>query len=183
MKLRKAAVGNTPFVTNHQVGLPRTLRYTYWANVQPRLGFAWKPSGDENTVIRSSFGFYSVPVLGAVLYSLLGVDTSYFADYPSTLTNPRTFPNVFAGSGTLAPHPSYRRANQYNLNDPRVIQCVKDVCTYIYETHGRFPAHVDAIYVPGVWLQAHHLDLKYYDTLFKNGYTETQREHQQRWHA
>lgn len=57
-----------------------------------------------------------------VLYSLLGVDTSYFADYPSTATSPRTFPNVFAGSGTFAPHPSYRRANQYDLKDPRVIQ-------------------------------------------------------------
>ncbi len=64
-----------------------------------------------------------------------------------------------------------------------VIACTKDICTYIYERHGRFPAHCDAIYAPGVWLQAHHLDLNYYDTLFKGGYTETQREHQQRWHA
>jgi len=64
-----------------------------------------------------------------------------------------------------------------------VIACVKDLCTYIYERHGRFPAHCDAIYAPGVWLQAHHLDLRYYDTLFRGGYTETQREHQQRWHA
>jgi len=64
-----------------------------------------------------------------------------------------------------------------------VIACTKDICTYIYERHGRFPAHCDAIYAPGVWLQAHHLDLRYYDTLFRGGYTETQREHQQRWHA
>ena len=63
-----------------------------------------------------------------------------------------------------------------------VVACVKDICTYIYERHGRFPAHCDAIYAPGVWLQAHHLDLNYYDTLFKGGYTETQREHQRRWH-
>ena len=64
-----------------------------------------------------------------------------------------------------------------------VVACVKDVCTYIYKRHGRFPAHCDAIYAPGVWLQAHHLDLKYYDTLFQGGYTETQRDHQARWHA
>jgi hypothetical protein len=120
--LWKAAVGDTPFVTNNQVGLPRTLRYTYYGNVQPRLGFAWNPSSSNKTVIKASAGIYSVPVLGAVLYSLLGVDTSYFADYPSSATNPRTFPNVFAGSGTIAPHPSYRRANQYDLKDPRVIQ-------------------------------------------------------------
>jgi hypothetical protein len=66
--------------------------------------------------------------------------------------------------------------------DPRLVQCAKDVCTYLYETHGRFPAHVDAIYVPGVWLQAHHLDLTYYDALFKEGYTQTQRDHQHLWH-
>jgi hypothetical protein len=64
-----------------------------------------------------------------------------------------------------------------------VIACTKDICTYIYERHGRFPAHCDAIYAPGVWLQAHHLDLDYYDTLFTSGYTETQREHQKRWHG
>jgi len=66
---------------------------------------------------------------------------------------------------------------------PEVIACTKDICNYIYETHGRFPAHVDAMYVPGVWLQAHHLDLAYYDQLFREGYTETQARHQERWHG
>ena len=64
-----------------------------------------------------------------------------------------------------------------------VISCVTDICSYIYKRHGRFPAHCDAMYAPGVWLQAHHLDLAYYDTLFSGGYTETHRQHQQRWHA
>ena len=54
-----------------------------------------------------------------------------------------------------------------------VIARTKDICTYIYERHGRFPAHCDAIYAPGVWLQAHHLDLSYYDALFKT----TRRKH------
>src|SRR5262249_32231926 len=120
--LCRQAVGNTPFITNDQVGLPRTLRYTYRANIQPRLGLAWNPNGGGRTVVRASAGIYSVPVLGAVLYSLLGVDSSYYADYPSTATNPRIFPNIFSGSSTVAPHPGYRRANQYDLRDPRVIQ-------------------------------------------------------------
>jgi hypothetical protein len=120
--LWKAAVGSTPFVTNDQVGLPITLRYTYWHNIQPRLGLSWNPGGSANTVIRASAGFYSVPVLGAVLYSLLGVDTSYFAEYPSTASNPRILPDVFTGNSAGVSHPSYRRANQYDLKDPRVIQ-------------------------------------------------------------
>lgn len=64
-----------------------------------------------------------------------------------------------------------------------VIQVAKDVCTYIWETYGRFPAHVDAIHVPGVWVQAHHLDLQYYDQLYQGSYTEAQAQHQRRWHG
>jgi hypothetical protein len=64
-----------------------------------------------------------------------------------------------------------------------VIACAKDVCNYIYETYGRFPAHVDAMYVPGVWVQAHHLDLQYYDSLYQNGYSPTQAGHQTHWHG
>jgi hypothetical protein len=63
-----------------------------------------------------------------------------------------------------------------------VIDCVRDICSYIYDTHGRFPAHVDAIHVPGVWLQVHHADLEYYDKYFQNGLTDAHRNHDSRWH-
>ncbi len=63
------------------------------------------------------------------------------------------------------------------------IECTKDVCTYIYEKHGRFPAHCDAMYVPGIWLQAHHVDLDYYDSLFTRGYNENHGRHQELWHG
>jgi hypothetical protein len=114
--LWRGAVGNTPFVTASQLGWPDTLRATYWGNIQPRLGLAWSP--ERKTSIRASMGLYSVPVLGAVLYSELGVDTSYFADYGTTY-----FPDAFpSGVGSAPAYPGYRRANQYNLRDPRVIQ-------------------------------------------------------------
>lgn len=67
--------------------------------------------------------------------------------------------------------------------DADVIACTKDICRYIVRTHGRFPAHVDAIYVPGIWLQAHHLDLDYYDENFRDGYSETQASHMTSWHG
>ena len=65
---------------------------------------------------------------------------------------------------------------------PEAVECTKDVCNYIYNTHGRFPAHANAMHVPGIWLQAHHLDLEYYDFLFRDGYSETQRHHERLWH-
>ena len=67
--------------------------------------------------------------------------------------------------------------------DADVIACSRDICTYIYETHGRFPAHCDAIHAPGVWLQAHHVEDAYYEKFFRNGMTEAHGNgHDERWH-
>ncbi|MDX8523587.1 hypothetical protein RFM68_03630 [Mesorhizobium sp. MSK_1335] len=63
-----------------------------------------------------------------------------------------------------------------------VIDCVRDICTYIYETHGRFPAHCDAIHVPGIWLQVHHVDVGYYQRFFRNGLTDAHLNHARDWH-
>ncbi|MGY1761424.1 hypothetical protein ACI79G_04335 [Geodermatophilus sp. SYSU D00779] len=67
--------------------------------------------------------------------------------------------------------------------DADVIACARDICTYIHEVHGRFPAHVEAIHVPGVWLQAHHVEQPYYERFFRNGLTEAHLSHDRTWHA
>jgi hypothetical protein len=121
--LWKEAVGNTPFVLGSSVGLGPGMRYTYWDNIQPRLGFAWSPSSSHDTLVRASAGVYSVPVLGAVLYSLLGIDTSYYGTYAPTTTTPiLNFSNIFSGTPGVSSFPGYRRANQWDLKDPRVYQ-------------------------------------------------------------
>lgn len=66
--------------------------------------------------------------------------------------------------------------------DQRVVDCARDICVYIHRTHGRFPAHADAIHVPGIWLQAHHVELDYYERFFAAGTTDTHRRHAERWH-
>jgi len=68
-------------------------------------------------------------------------------------------------------------------HSPEVVECVRDVCTYIYQTYGRFPAHVDAMYVPGVWVQAHHADVDYYESLYQQGSNHTQARHDELWHG
>ncbi len=121
--LWKEAVGDIPFVSASSVGLGPGLRYTYWDNIQPRLGFVWMPTSSHNTVVRASSGIYSVPVLGAVLYSLLGIDTSYYGTYQPTESTPiLNFSNVFSGTPGVSSFPGYRRANQWDLKDPRVYQ-------------------------------------------------------------
>ena len=64
-----------------------------------------------------------------------------------------------------------------------VIACTRDICNYIYDTHGRFPAHSEAIHVPGAWLQTHHVEEGYYDMFFQNGLTDAHRQHDQTWHG
>ena len=80
----RASVGSTRFITAKQAGLPDTLRNTYYGNIQPRFGFNFDPYGGGKTVIKAHVGSYSVPVLGAVLYSLLGVDTSNYVTISNT---------------------------------------------------------------------------------------------------
>ena len=72
-----------------------------------------------------------------------------------------------------------KQASNYSAD---VIACARDICTYIYETHGRFPAHCDTIHVPGVWLQAHHVEQGYYEKFFRHGLTEEHLAHDRRWH-
>ncbi len=73
-----------------------------------------------------------------------------------------------------------REASNYSQD---VIACVRDICTYIHETHGRFPAHCDTIHVPGVWLQVHHVENAYYETYFRHGLTHEHARHDERWHG
>ena len=47
--------------------------------------------------------------------------------------------------------------------DARAVAYVKEVCNYIYDTYGRFPAHVDAFHVPGSWVQICHPEVEYYE--------------------
>jgi hypothetical protein len=62
------------------------------------------------------------------------------------------------------------------------IQCVRDICTYIYETYGKFPAFNDTMHLL-YFIQAHHLDTDFYDKYFKEGaYLETHKKHFEMWH-
>jgi hypothetical protein len=65
---------------------------------------------------------------------------------------------------------------------PRQVQYVKDACNYLYDTYGRFPAHVDAFYTPGMWLQFSHLEMEYYDRFFDPRQYTRQAAHDDLWH-
>lgn len=67
--------------------------------------------------------------------------------------------------------------------DERTIDLVARQAEYIFETFGKFPGTVPSVFI-SLYLQAHHLDLEYYDTLFQPGaYLDTHRDHLRRWHG
>jgi len=127
----KASLPNTPFVTAGEAGLPETLRFTDKNNVSPRVGVAWHPS--SRIAVRGGLGWYTVPLYGSVNYSLAGVVTS---DVPVFQNAARSggfaiqFPNVFPAALRATPGAGtqdFRRANQFDLQDPRTIQWTASV--------------------------------------------------------
>ena len=63
----------------------------------------------------------------------------------------------------------------------QVIDYTKEICNYIYDTYGRFPAHANAFHLPGVWLQFSHLELEFYDKYFKPDLYHRQAAHDEIW--
>jgi hypothetical protein len=63
----------------------------------------------------------------------------------------------------------------------KTVEYVKVVCNYIYDTYGRFPAHIDAFHLPGVWVQFSHLELEYYDRFFQPWLYHRQAAHDAVW--
>jgi len=90
---------------------------------------------------------------------------------------------VFSGHADDTPlvdHKTY--ASGVDRISEEVIECVKDFCTYVYDTYGRFPSSVDTMSMP-LWVAVHHLDLDFYDRYYKaEVISETQRRHMENWH-
>jgi hypothetical protein len=75
------AIAPTPILTAAQAGIPESLRYTDKTDWGPRLGFAWRPLGNDKTVLRGGWGRFLETPLGFSLVSGWAVHASYLATY------------------------------------------------------------------------------------------------------
>ena len=82
--------------------------------------------------------------------------------------------------GPWSDSPGVRASAQ--VHDARFRACVALQAQYAYDTFGKFPATIPSTYIL-MYLQAHHLDLDFYDHKFTPGaYLATHAEHLHRWH-
>jgi hypothetical protein len=86
--------------------------------------------------------------------------------------------------GALAP---YKKPGQMEQAIPRTepayVECTKDILKAVWKKWGRFPAFADACLLT-VMVQAHHLELGFYDEYYKDGaYTDRHRRHMEKWHG
>lgn len=110
----------TPVLANSQASLPSGLRRVPTKRFVPRFGFAYRPFGDDHTVLRGGFGIYDITLLGRNFYSLTGTLQSYTVAFPNqqTSTGPAfAWPAIGAGTGINSNTASFGQAYFGTAND------------------------------------------------------------------
>lgn len=68
------------------------------------------------------------------------------------------------------------------VHDADFRECVALQAQYVYDTFGKFPGTVPSVFICP-YLQAHHLDLDFYNKFYQPGaYLHTHAHHMERWH-
>ncbi len=105
-------VQSYPVITSVQAGLgtTRLTRDTNWKNFQPRVGFAWRPFGNNKTVVRAGGGIYYAYQasnqlgLRQVLYAPFALIETFLS--PPGAQPYVTFADPFPGVGNIPSSPS-----------------------------------------------------------------------------
>ena len=61
------------------------------------------------------------------------------------------------------------------------IAYTKEICRYLVDTYGRFPAHTDPFHLPGIWVQCSHLEVEYYERFASERHVRRQAEGREIW--
>ncbi|HEY7212322.1 MAG TPA: carboxypeptidase-like regulatory domain-containing protein, partial [Bryobacteraceae bacterium] len=123
---QQALVNAYPITFAQNVGLSNTLIQTDTNNWQPRIGIAYRPSGNGKTVIRSGFGVYTSFLPVFIGFRQLGFSNPPFLlaetfESAAGRTPSLTLADPFPGGGTLSPNPSIT-AVQYGLKNAESYQ-------------------------------------------------------------
>src|SRR5919112_21400 len=82
--------------------------------------------------------------------------------------------------GAWTDSPGFRGSAQVHDDEFKALITLE--AQYVLDTFGKFPGTVPTLFILN-YVQAHHLDLEFYDRFFRPGaYLRTHAEHMQRWH-
>jgi hypothetical protein len=93
-----AALPCAPVEQASSLGLGSGLRQFYKKNLQPRLGFAYRPFGNNKTVVRGGLGIFTMTNLGQLSFNTTNIDVAVvrttFNANPTTGQSTYQFPSV-----------------------------------------------------------------------------------------
>ncbi len=162
----------------------------------------WLFSGINTQAILGAFAPKGVPGFGFrfdrrddwVQPNPIGLDGHFEPLVPPYVPNMRVAAERFAERkfGSRGHHTA-GRAGPYRDNEgvksridhysPAFVTYLGSLAQDIYDTYGKFPGTQPSVGV-GAYTQAHHIDLDFYDTHYKDGaYLSTHVEHQKLWHG
>src|SRR6201996_2541317 len=121
-----ASIAPTPILTAAQAGLPAKVTYTDRTDFGPRIGLAWRPGGNDKTVIRGGWGRFIESPLGFSLVSGWAVSASYVPlytqDYGASGAPLLSFPSPFPANLNQVGTASFEYAFPIHYRDPTVQQ-------------------------------------------------------------